>query len=135
MKKRSILKSISFIAMSIIISSNIISCASNKIKDQVEIVGNSLGGVEIKDLRSMQINNLLVAQGTFHNNNKKVINAYYRCKFFDATNFQVGDDQVWQLLTIYSNQDQAFKCQAIDSNAVNFKIEFSNNAENVTIYH
>lgn len=110
-------------------------CSTNKIKNQVEVIGNSLGDIKIKDLRSMQINGLLMAQGTFHNDGSKPINGYYRCKFLDATNFQVGENQVWQLLTIYPNQDESFRCQATDTNAVDFKIEFSNNAENVTIYH
>ena len=110
-------------------------CASNKIKDQVEVIGDSLGTIKIQDLRSMQVNGLLVAQGTFHNDGSKAVNGYYRCKFLDATNFQVGDDQAWDLLTVYPNQDKAFKCQATDTNATNFKIEFSNNAENVTVYH
>ena len=111
------------------------SCATNKIKNQVEVIGYSLGDIQIKDLRSMQINGLLVAQGTFHNKGSKAVNGYYRCKFLDATNFQVGEDQAWDLVTVYSNQDKAFKCQATDPNAVDFKIEFSNNAENVTVYH
>ncbi len=110
-------------------------CSTNKIKDQVEVIGDSLGDIQIKDLRSMQINGLLMAQGTFFNKGSKAVNGYYRCKFLDATNFQVGDDQVWQLLTVYPNQNESFKCNATDTNATNFKIEFSNNAENVTVYH
>ncbi|MCE2705986.1 MAG: YcfL family protein [Proteobacteria bacterium] len=110
-------------------------CSTNKIKDQVEVIGNSLGDIQIKDLRSMQVNGLLMAQGTFHNTGDKPVNGYYRCKFLDAMNFQVGENQVWQLITVYPNQDDSFRCQATDTNSVNFKIEFSNNAENVTIYH
>ncbi|MFN8770540.1 MAG: DUF1425 domain-containing protein [Neisseriaceae bacterium] len=119
----------------VIIASLISSCSTNKIKNQVEIIGDNLGTIKIKDLRSMQINGLLVAQGTFHNDGSKPVNGYYRCKFLDSTNFQIGEDQAWDLLTIYPNQNKMFKCQATDTNAVNFKIEFSNNAENVTVYH
>jgi len=110
-------------------------CTTNKIKDQVEVIGGSLGNVKIKDLRSMQVNGLLVAQGTFFNDGSSSINGYYRCKFLDATKFQVGEDQAWDLVTIYPNQGKSFKCQATDANATDFKIEFSNNAENVTVYH
>lgn len=124
------------IILSIAVAASLIAgCADNKIKDQVEVIGNSLGSIEIKDLRSMQVNGLLMAQGTFHNSGNKAVNGYYRCKFLDANNFQVGEDQAWDLLTIYSNANKSFKCQATDTNAVNFKIEFSNNAENVTVYH
>lgn len=122
--------------LSLIVTVSLINgCASNKIKDQVEIIGDSLGSIQIKDLRSMQINGLLVAQGTFYNKGSKPVNGYYRCKFLDSTNFQIGEDQAWELLTIYPNQNKRFKCQATDTNAVDFKIEFSNNAENVTVYH
>ena len=110
-------------------------CSTNKIKDQVEVIGGSLGDVKVKDLRSMQVNGLLVAQGTFFNKGSDPVNGYYRCKFLDATNFQVGEDQAWDLVTIYPNQGKSFKCQATDANATDFKIEFSNNAQNVTVYH
>ena len=122
---------LSLIAITTLVSG----CATHKIKDQIEVIGNSLGDVEIKDLRSMQVNGLLVAQGTFYNDGDKAVNGYYRCKFLDASNFQVGDDNVWELLTIYPNQNKAFKCQSTETNAIDFKIEFSNNAQNVTIYH
>lgn len=109
-------------------------CSTPQIKDQVEIVGGDMGDVQIKDLRSMRVNDLLFAEGKFLNDGSKPAQGYYRCKFLDATNFQVGDDQTWQLVTIYPNQNQAFKCQATNKEATNFKIEFSNNASNVTIY-
>ncbi|HLX55247.1 MAG TPA: YcfL family protein [Aquella sp.] len=110
-------------------------CATDLIKDHVEIIGDSLGDVEIRDLRSMRVNDLLVAQGTFFDTGKKPVQGYYRCKFLDTQDFQVGEDQTWQLLTIYPNQSQRFKCQSIHLEATNFKIEFSNNAKNVTVYH
>jgi uncharacterized protein YcfL len=111
------------------------SCATNKIKDHLEVVGDGdLGDIAIKDMRSQQINGKLMAQGTFKNNSSKPTNAYYRCKFLDATGFQVGEDQVWQLVTLYGNGSSAFKCQATDYNAVNFKIEFSSSENNVTVY-
>lgn len=110
-------------------------CANEKIKDHVEVIGDDMGDVKIKDLRSMRINDLLTAQGTFFNTGSKPVQGYYRCKFLDTQNFQVGEDQTWQLLTIYPNQNQSFKCQSTHLEATNFKIEFSNNAKNVTVYH
>ena len=134
MKKANLAKKGSILLLGLMVGW-ISGCSTNKIKDQVEVIGGNLGDIQIKDLRSMQVNGLLMAQGTFHDKGDKPINGYYRCKFLDATNFQVGEDQVWQLITVYSNQDASFKCQATDTNATNFKIEFSNNAENVTVYH
>lgn len=110
-------------------------CATDLIKDHVEIIGDSLGDVEIRDMRSMRVNDLLVAQGTFFNTGKKAAQGYYRCKFLDTQDFQVGEDQTFQLITIYPNQGQKFKCQSTNLSATNFKIEFSNNAKNVTVYH
>lgn len=110
-------------------------CATNRIKDHVETIGGDLGDVQIQDLRSMRINDLLVAQGTFKDKGDKPVQGYYRCKFLDVNNFQVGEDQTWQLVTIYPDQSQSFKCQSTHLDATNFKIEFSNNAKNVTVYH
>lgn len=122
--------------LSILFLGFLTACGStNKIADHVEIVGGSLGDVEIKDLRSMRINDLLVAQGTFYDTGDKPVQGYYRCKFLDVDNFQVGEDQTWELVTIYPNQSQSFKCKSTHLNATNFKIEFSNNAKNVTVYH
>lgn len=113
----------------------VISCATNRIKDHLEVIGNGdLGDIEVKDLRSQQINGKLIAQGVFKNNSSKPTNAYYRCKFLDVTGFQVGEDQVWQLVTIYANGSSSFKCQATDYNATSFKIEFSSSENNVTVY-
>ena len=109
-------------------------CSTPQIKDQVEIIGDDMGDVQIIDLRSMKVNDLLFAEGKFLNTGSKPAQGYYRCKFLDANKFQVGDDQTWQLVTIYPNQNQAFKCQSIKTEATDFKIEFSNNAKNVTIY-
>lgn len=113
----------------------ICACATNRIKDHLEVIGDgNLGDIAVKDLRSQQINGKLVAQGVFKNNSSKSTNAYYRCKFLDATGFQVGEDQVWQLVTLYANGSSSFKCQATDYNATNFKIEFSSSENNVTVY-
>ena len=109
-------------------------CSTPQIKDQIEIIGDDMGDVQIKDLRSMKVNDLLFAEGKFLNTGSKPAQGYYRCKFLNANKFQVGDDQTWQLVTIYPNQTQAFKCQATKIEATDFKIEFSNNANNVTIY-
>lgn len=109
-------------------------CATNLIKDHVEIIGDSMGDIQIKDLRSMRVNDLLVAQGRFFNDGKKPAQGYYRCRFLDTQSFQVGENQTWQLLTIYPNGSQEFKCKANHLEATNFKIEFSNNAKNVTVY-
>jgi hypothetical protein len=109
-------------------------CSTPQIKNQVEIIGDDMGDVKITDLRSMKVNDLLFAEGKFTNNGSKAAQGYYRCKFLDANKFQVGEDQTWQLVTIYPNQTQGFKCKANNLEATDFKIEFSNNANNVTIY-
>lgn len=109
-------------------------CSSNKISDHTVQVGD-MGDVKITKMTSMRVNNLLVAQGYFHNTGSKAAQGYYRCQFFDANKMQVGDAQQWQLVTIYQNEDQPVKCMATDLEATDFKIEFSNNASNVTVYN
>jgi uncharacterized protein YcfL len=108
-------------------------CSTNRIKDHVVEVGD-MGNVKITHMTSMRVNNLLVAQGYLHNTGSKAVQGYYRCQFYDANKMQVGDPQTWQLLTIYPNEEQPIKCMATEVEAVDFKLEFSNNASNVTTY-
>ncbi len=108
-------------------------CSTNRIKDHVVEVGD-MGNVSITNMTSMRVNGLLVAQGYFHNSGSKAAQGYYRCQFYDANKMQVGDPQQWQLLTIYPNEDQPVKCLATQLEATDFKIEFSNDASNVTVY-
>lgn len=110
-----------------------IGCSTNRIKDHVTEVGD-MGNVKITGMSSMKVNNLLVAQGYFHNTGSKAAQGYYRCQFYDANKMQVGEPEQWQLVTIYPNEDQAVKCMATQLEATDFKIEFSNNASNVTLY-
>ncbi len=121
-----------FILSGLILS--IVACSTNKISDHTVQVGD-MGDVKITKMTSMRVNNLLVAQGYFHNTGSKAAQGYYRCQFFDANKMQVGDAQQWQLVTIYPNEDQPVKCMATELEATDFKIEFSNNASNVTVYN
>ena len=109
-------------------------CSTNKIKDHTVEVGD-MGDVSITNMTSMRVNNLLVSQGYFHNSGKKPAQGYYRCQFYDANKMLVGDPQQWQLITIYQKEDQVVKCMATQLEATDFKIEFSNNASNVTAYN
>ncbi len=106
-------------------------CATNQFKNQFEVIGDNANNIEIKNLRSSRYNDLLIAQGMLYNDSNNTINGYYRCKFFDKDNFPINDDAPWELITIYSNQNKNFKCQATDINAVNFKVEFSDRVNNV----
>lgn len=108
-------------------------CSTNRIKDHVVEVGD-MGNVSITNMTSMRVNGLLVAQGYFHNSGSKAAQGYYRCQFYDANKMQVGDPEQWQLVTIYPNEDQPVKCMATQLEATDFKIEFSNDASNVTVY-
>lgn len=113
---------------------SLVACSTNKISDHTVQVGD-MGDVKITKMTSMRVNDLLVAQGYFHNTGSKAAQGYYRCQFFDANKMQVGDAQQWQLVTIYPNEDQPVKCMATELEATDFKIEFSNNASNVTVYN
>ena len=106
-------------------------CAINQFKNQFEVIGDNSNNIEIKNLHSSRYNDLLIAQGMLYNDSNNTINGYYRCKFFDKDNFQINDDAPWELITIYSNQNKSFKCQATDINAVSFKVEFSDRVDNV----
>lgn len=94
----------------------------------------SMGNIEIVQgsMRSIRnANGLITAQAVLHNNGSSTVSAFYRCKFFDTNQMQVGDDQVWMPVSIYQNSDQGIKCMANTAEATDFKFEFSADAKNV----
>lgn len=113
----------------------LIGCASNS-NARVTQVG-SMGDISIvdKSVKSqVNVNHVLVAQAVFHNSDSKAVTGFYRCKFFDSNQMQVGEEQVWQSITIYPNADQGVKCIANDTEATDFKFEFSADGKNVSTF-
>ena len=105
-------------------------CSSNTLDSHVTQVGK-MGDLSIVDMRSQIINNLLVAQTTFHNDGSSTKMGYYRCQFYDTNKMQVGAVQIWQPVTIYPNEDQVVNCRATQLEATDFRIEFSADGKNV----
>ncbi len=108
-------------------------CSTNTVNQHMVGVGE-MDGVSIVDMRSAVVNNLLVAQSSFHNSRSSSVTGYYRCQFYDANKMQIGQVQIWQPVTIYPNEDQAVKCMATQTEATDFKVEFSTDGNNVSIY-
>lgn len=110
-------------------------CSTNQVKNQV--IGN-MGDVKVVRMTSMRVNDLLVAQGYFHNVGTKPAQGYYRCLFFDVNKLPIGEVAAWKFVTVNVTDDAygdtAVKCSASDVEAVDFKIEFSNTASTVTLY-
>ena len=111
----------------------LIGCSSNKISDHTVQVG-SMEDISITDMRSVRVNGLLVAQAKFHNSGSSAQTGFYRCQFSDANKMFVGDAEVWQPITIYQNEDQPIKCMATQLEATDFKVEFSADAKNVSVF-
>ena len=108
-------------------------CSSNTLDPHVTEVSKS-GDVSIVDMRSAVVNNLLVAQTTFHNDGSSAKTGFYRCQFYDANKMTVGTVQIWQPITIYPNEDQGVKCMANDVEATDFKVEFSADGNKVSVF-
>ncbi len=124
------LKKIAFIAM----SSLVISCSSTQTNSHVNIIGHKYGDISISDMRSqVNPNKLIVGQAVLTNTGSDVINGYYRCQFLDANGFIVGETQIWQMVAVYPNSEQAVKCLATDPTASSFKLEFSIDGTKVLI--
>lgn len=107
-------------------------CASNS-DPHVNPIG-SMGNISIVpgSIKSApNLNGLLVAQATLHNSGSSSVTGFYRCKFSDLNGMQVGNDQVWQQVTIYPNANQAVKCMATEKETANFQLEFSADEQNV----
>lgn len=107
-------------------------CSSNTLDPHVTEVGR-MGDLAIVDMRSQIVNNLLVAQTTFHNEGSSTKMGYYRCQFYDTNKMQVGSVQIWQPVTIYPNEDQVVVCRATQLEATDFRVEFSADGKNVTL--
>ncbi|MSP52663.1 MAG: DUF1425 domain-containing protein [Gammaproteobacteria bacterium] len=108
-------------------------CSSNTLDPHVTEVSKS-GDISIVDMRSAVVNNLLVAQTTFHNDSSKAIIGFYRCQFYDPNKMAIGAVQIWQPVTIYPNEDQGVKCMANDVEATDFKVEFSADGNKVSVF-
>lgn len=109
------------------------SCSTDQISQHSVAIGK-MGDMSITDMRSAVVNNLLMAQTTFHNDSNNPVNGFYRCQFYDANSMQVGDIQVWQPITIYAGEDQVIKCMATQIEATSFKVEFSADGKNVSFF-
>ena len=109
------------------------SCSNNTLDPHVTEVSKS-GDVSIVDMRSAVVNNLLVAQTTFHNEGSSAKTGFYRCQFYDTNKMTVGTVQIWQPITIYPNEDQVVKCMANDVEATDFKVEFSADGNKVSVF-
>lgn len=105
-------------------------CSTNTLDPRVTEVGR-MGDLSIVDMRSQIVNNLLVAQTTFHNDGSSTKMGYYRCQFYDTNKMQVGMVQIWQPVTIYPNEDQVVVCRATQLEATDFRVEFSADGKNV----
>jgi uncharacterized protein YcfL len=112
-----------------------LTACSNDTMDAHSAQVGRMGDMSIIDMRSAVVNNLLVAQATLQNGGNKPVTGYYRCSFFDANKMQVGDTQIWQATTIYPNDTQAIKCMATQLEATDFKVEFSADGKNVSVYN
>jgi hypothetical protein len=90
--------------------------------------------IEITDLRSaVGPNKLLVAQVTFHNTSRSAVTGFYRCQFYDPNKMTVGDPQVWQSITVYPNEHQVAKCMANHIEATDFRVEYSEDGNKVSV--
>lgn len=90
--------------------------------------------IEVTDLRSaVNTNKLLVAQITFHNTGRKAVTGFYRCQFYDPNKMTVGNPQVWQPITVYPNEHQVAKCMANDVEATDFRVEYSEDGNKVSL--
>ena len=124
------MKKLLFVSLAVL---SLTGCSSNTIGDHMTSVGD-MGDVSITDMRSAVVNHLLVAQTSFHNSADQAATGFYRCQFYDPNQMQVGSVQIWQPVTIYPNEDQVVKCMATQVEATNFKVEFSADGNNVSVY-
>ena len=114
---------------------SLVACGTSQINQHSTMVGDS-GDISIKDIRSMVgANGLLIAQANFYNSGSKAVTGFYRCKFTGAQGMSVGDDDLWQPVTIYQNATQPVKCLATQTEATNFVVEFSADKKNVSTFN
>lgn len=110
-------------------------CASNS-NPKVSVIGD-MGDISIvpNSIKSGHgLNGLLTAQATLQNSASKSVTGFYRCKFTTLNGIQVGEDQVWQQVTIYPKGNQNVQCSATEKEAADFTLEFSANGNNVNAF-
>lgn len=112
-------------------------CASNnKIANQVSTIGKP-GDIEITDLskaKDLETSNTVV-RWKFNTTSDKAQQVFWRCDFFDANGFVVGEPTRFVQATIYPEQALSETCTFPSDRVVDFKINFQNIATNMTVYH
>lgn len=114
------------------------SCAfnSNKIENQVSTIGKP-GDIEIQNLtktKDITSGNMII-RWNFVATGSKPEQIFWRCEFFDANNFPVGEPGRYVEATIYPGQPVSKNCIYPSQQATDFKISFQNIATNMTVYH
>lgn len=112
-------------------------CASNnKIANQVTTIGKP-GDIEITNLsktKDLETGNTIV-RWNFNTVSDKSEQVFWRCDFFDANGFVVGEPTRFVQATIHPEQAIPETCTFPSDRAVNFKINFQNMATNITVYN
>lgn len=109
-------------------------CAStNTIESKTAIVGK-VKDIEITDLRSKRVNDVMVAQATILNSSSSPQEVYYRCHFYDMNKFDVSGDVPWKPVLIYGGQSQNLECTSNSKSATDFKVELSSTGSAVEVY-
>lgn len=112
-------------------------CASNnKIANQVSTIGKP-GDIEITNLTKTKDreNSNTVVRWKFNTTSDKAQQVFWRCDFFDANGFVVGEPTRFVQATIYPEQALSETCTFPSDRVVDFKINFQNIATNMTVYH
>lgn len=115
-----------------------VSCASNpnKIENQVATIGKP-GDIEIQNLtntKDIGSGNMIV-RWNFVATGDKPEQLFWRCEFFDANGFSVGEPARYVEATVYPGQPVSKSCTYPSQQVTNFKISFQNIATNMTVYH
>lgn len=112
-------------------------CASNnKIANQVSTIGKP-GDIEITDLtktKDLETSNTVV-RWKFNTTSNKAQQVFWRCDFFDANGFVVGEPTRFLQATIHPEQALSETCTFPSDRVVDFKINFQNIATNMTVYN
>jgi hypothetical protein len=112
-------------------------CASNnKIANQVSTIGKP-GDIEITDLskaKDLETSNTVV-RWKFNTTSNKAQQVFWRCDFFDANGFVVGEPTRFVQATIHPEQALSETCTFPSDRVVDFKINFQNIATNMTVYN
>ncbi|GAB4293294.1 MAG: hypothetical protein Fur0034_00250 [Desulfuromonadia bacterium] len=85
--------------------------------------GSLKGDLEIVDLKSGMVNDIMRAQATLRSRDRDTLPFEYRFEWFDTNGFEVGTKEAWKPIILYGKETRNIQTTAPDPRAREFVLK------------